>query len=66
MPKMNGWEFLEHYKNLDVEKKSTIIIIILTTSLNPADRKRAACIDEINGFENKPLTPQALERIMEK
>jgi len=35
MPKMNGWEFLEQYKNLDVAQKSKVLIVILTTSEAP-------------------------------
>lgn len=66
MPKMNGWEFLEHYKNLKTEKKSAIIIIMLTTSSNPADKKRAENIPEISGFEHKPLTHEAIKKIIQK
>src|SRR5690349_10546394 len=40
MPKMNGWEFLEEYRKLNDEQKARVIIIMLTTSLNPADRKK--------------------------
>jgi CheY-like chemotaxis protein len=66
MPGMNGWEFLEKYRKLAIEKKSTVIIIMLTTSLNPADRKRADAIPEVNGFESKPLTQEMVEKIIEK
>ena len=40
MPKMNGWEFLEHYRKLSLEQKNEAVIIMLTTSLNPAIRKK--------------------------
>ncbi len=38
MPAMNGWEFLDEYNKLSDEQKASVIIIMLTTSLNPADR----------------------------
>src|SRR6266699_6375386 len=37
MPKMNGWEFLEQYKHLDMKQKARVVIMILTTSANPDD-----------------------------
>src|ERR1700739_785605 len=38
MPKMNGWEFLEAYKNLPPDNKHEQIVVILTTSMNPEDK----------------------------
>ena len=38
MPAMNGWEFLEKYNNLEKGHRGNIVIIMLTTSLNPDDR----------------------------
>jgi CheY-like chemotaxis protein len=66
MPAMNGWEFLEEYRKLNEERKAQIIIIMLTTSLNPIDKKRAEKIPEINGFETKPLTTEMLKKIFDK
>src|ERR1700743_813882 len=37
MPAMDGWEFLERYKSLPSEQKADIVLIMLTTSLNPCD-----------------------------
>ncbi len=64
MPRMNGWEFLENYKHLNVTHKQ-IIIVMLTTSANPADIERAQKIAEVNGFKVKPLTAEMLDEIME-
>ncbi len=66
MPKMNGWEFLEAYKksNIDEGKKKTIVV--LTTSMNPEDKKKAGEISGVAEFNIKPLTPEMLENIMEK
>jgi CheY-like chemotaxis protein len=63
MPKMNGWEFLEEYKRLGISKKQ-IIILMLTTSANPADLERAKKIEEVTGFKVKPLTKEMLAEIM--
>ena len=39
---------------------------MLTTSLNPDDKQRAENIPEVDGFENKPLTKEMIEKMMEK
>ncbi len=66
MPKMNGWEFLNEYRKLRVDQRAQVIIIMLTTSLNPADSEKAHQIPEINGFETKPLTKEKLSNILER
>lgn len=66
MPKMNGWEFLNEYKDLDEARRSTVLILILSTSANPDDVKRAKEIKEVSGFETKPLTKELLNEILEK
>ena len=64
MPAMNGWEFLEQYKNLSKEQKGKIVIVMLTTSLNPEDKERASTIDDITDFKNKPVTIEMLEAVI--
>ncbi len=66
MPKMNGWEFMEIYKELNVDQKATVVVMMLTTSENPVDRERAELYPEINGFNSKPLTEEMLAEILEK
>jgi CheY-like chemotaxis protein len=64
MPAMDGWEFLEEYKKLNVD--SRIIVVMLTTSLFPEDKLKAERMSEISGFENKPLTMEKLTAVIEK
>jgi len=64
MPKMNGWEFLEQYKDLDRQQKAKIVIMILTTSANPDHIQKAKEIEEVTGFETKPLTKEMLTEIL--
>jgi CheY-like chemotaxis protein len=66
MPKMNGWEFLEQYKTLDVHQKQRVLIMILTTSENPDDIKKGKEIEEVIGFETKPLTQEIMMGILNK
>jgi len=66
MPGMNGFEFLEEYKKLEEKLKSKVVIIMLTTSLNPDDRDRALATKQVTEFQNKPLTIETLHEIIEK
>jgi CheY-like chemotaxis protein len=66
MPAMNGWEFLERYSKLLKEQKAEVVIVMLTTSLNPDDRQKANEFAEVTGFENKPLTFDKVVELLEK
>jgi CheY-like chemotaxis protein len=64
MPRMNGWEFLDEYKKMKNDYLAKPVIIMLTTSINPDDQQRAEGIPEIAGFENKPLTEEMIQRLI--
>ncbi|MEL6478783.1 MAG: response regulator [Pseudomonadota bacterium] len=56
MPRMNGFEFLEAATRELGEDFAKIVIVMLTTSLDPKDRARAAEFEVVRDFINKPLT----------
>lgn len=64
MPGMNGFEFLERYSQLNQSLRSRLVLLMLTTSINSADTKRANQIDDVKGYLPKPLTRAMLEKIM--
>jgi CheY-like chemotaxis protein len=67
MPIMDGWEFLQAYKALDTTSpKDEIIIVMITTSTNPEDERRAEKIPEVAGFTHKPLRLAMVEEILKK
>jgi CheY-like chemotaxis protein len=66
MPKMNGWEFLEKYKYLEVTQKAKIIVMMLSTSTNPDDIKKAKEIEEVTGFQTKPMTRETITEILDE
>lgn len=63
MPVMNGFEFLNAFENIEFENKSSVIIVMLTTSLNPLDVGQVQQ-SRITGFINKPLTKETIEGIV--
>jgi CheY-like chemotaxis protein len=66
MPGMNGWEFLEEYNKLDKSLQSKVIVIMLTTSNNEADKRKAKSWDFVSDYITKPLTKQGVEAIFAK
>jgi len=64
MPGMDGWEFLQHYQKLPSNQKANIVMVMLTTSLNPDDERAAKQNIQIAGFENKPLQPEVIKKIL--
>lgn len=64
MPGMNGWEFLDEYKNLTREQRWGTVIVILTTSRNPDDEARARIKHPKTVFMNKPLLRGPLDGIL--
>ena len=66
MPAMDGWEFIDQYQKLSSELNKEIVIVMLTTSLNPDDKIRALAMPEISAFEHKPLTADIVRSVIAK
>lgn len=64
MPGMNGWEFIEHYNELDPKYHNSHIVVMLTTSVNPDDKRMAENYNLISEFRSKPLTIEMLEEVI--
>ena len=64
MPIMNGWEFLDEYKNCrhDISKKT--IIYIISSSVDPRDLERVKHYNQVNNYILKPITPDDLSKII--
>ena len=65
MPGMNGWEFLEAYDKLPKTEQALLVVVMLTTSLNPDDRTKAVRLGYVGDFINKPLTKEKVLEIHE-
>jgi CheY-like chemotaxis protein len=63
MPIMSGFEFLEAYTHLDISCKESVVIIMLTTSLNIRDISRLQELP-IKGLLSKPLTRQKVHDLL--
>ena len=59
MPVMNGWEFLEEFASSGNNSNK---IYILTSSIDPSDRKRAEENPLVSSMLEKPLNKEKIER----
>lgn len=66
MPGMNGFEFLAEYEKLDATYQAKVVLMMLTTSLNPDDLKRANGHGVVIGYQSKPLTRKMLDEIVKQ
>ena len=65
MPIMDGWEFLEEYNKIENIGNGKLVFIILTTSLNPADKRKAEKMLSHGCYQYKPLTLELIGEIMQ-
>ncbi|MBX2903748.1 MAG: response regulator [Chitinophagales bacterium] len=63
MPDMDGWEFMDNFRQLPAEVIAKTRVFILTSSLNPLDIEKSKTYEEIKGFASKPLTTEILNFI---
>ena len=63
MPIMDGWEFLDSFKQAGYDGQS-VVVMMLTTSLNPDDAERAGELHELSGFITKPLNEEHMQKIL--
>lgn len=64
MPGMNGWEFLDAVKSLPVSER--IFVVMITSSIDTADRKKAATYAMMFDYLEKPVSLEGITRIKER
>jgi CheY-like chemotaxis protein len=63
MPEIDGFEFLNRFDLLDEEIKKHCSIVMLSSSIDSEDFRRAMENPYVIHFINKPLTREAIEEI---
>jgi CheY-like chemotaxis protein len=64
MPVMDGFSFLEAFKKLNIPHKEKVKIIIVTSSIDPTDAKRAQAMG-VYKYLRKPITDEDLRTALE-
>lgn len=66
MPVFDGWDFLEDFAKLPPEIQTKIVVVMLTTSMNPDDEERANANPLVRKFLQKPLTVEKVENVQKE
>jgi CheY-like chemotaxis protein len=64
MPAMDGWEFLESFREIISKRKKKVRLVMLTTSINPEDEQKARESEFVTAFRNKPLSRDMVKEIL--
>lgn len=64
MPVLTGWEFLDELEKNHAELLPGFLIYILSSSIDVRDIKRAEANPHVVDFVSKPLTKEAINRIV--
>src|SRR5690606_7781162 len=65
MPKINGFEVVEKFHKMHPTKTPPGVIVMVTSSLNPADLRKARELG-VDGYLSKPLSEEELNDILDK
>ncbi|UII30985.1 response regulator [Fulvivirga ulvae] len=63
MPEMDGWEFLDDYRNTSFALNSNCRLFMLTSSIDPEDKYKSTLYPVVKGFISKPLTVEWIEKL---
>ncbi|MFK7952555.1 MAG: two-component system response regulator [Ekhidna sp.] len=63
MPIMNGWEFLDEYDK--IKNDLNAFIVMLTSSIDPADKQKAESFNYVVEYQSKPLSNSTINKLVE-
>ena len=63
MPIMDGWQFLDNFTKIKLEKK--IIIYIVSSSIDPVDIEKSKEYEAVSNFVVKPISFNKIKELME-
>jgi CheY-like chemotaxis protein len=66
MPAMDGWAFLNEYRQLPAEARATTSVLLFSTSEHPKDIEKAKFYPEVLDFVAKPLSEEVANSLKEK
>ncbi len=66
MPEMDGWQFLDEYKNLQPQLPKPITLYMVSSSVNSSDMQRSRLYDTVTDYLVKPVNRNTYQQLMEK
>lgn len=64
MPVMDGWEFLEEYLLIKPMMPKTVVIYMVSSSVNEKDVLKAKSISALSGYLVKPISSQNIMEVI--
>lgn len=64
MPEMDGFAFVEEFEKLDKKNSSQIMIVMLSSTLDPNDKKRAKNNVYVKTLLSKPLPTEEFSSLL--
>jgi CheY-like chemotaxis protein len=66
MPHMDGWEFLDLYRNLPSSQKADGVVLMTAVNSDPADRTKAGQYPEVRALISKTLTLEKIQSVLDR
>lgn len=63
MPVMDGWQFLDHLHQLNLEER--VFVVVMTSSIANEDRQRALRYPMVVDYMQKPMQREAAQQILQ-
>ena len=65
MPVMSGWEFLDAFHKEKYEKFPHCKVIVLSSTIDPADIEKSRTYPMVIGFRSKPISKEMLAELQD-
>ena len=65
MPVMNGFDFLDAYEQLPIAIRATVMVVMLTSSIDERDRQRAFSYASVKDYMLKPSERSQVATLLE-
>jgi len=66
MPEIDGWQFLDQFKQLKSQLDKSIVIYMVSSSIDELDIKRSQTYEEVSGYLVKPVHKERFEEILSR
>ena len=65
MPVLNGFDFLDAYEQLPIAIRATVMVVMLTSSIDERDRRRALSYASVKDYMLKPSERSQVAKLLE-
>jgi CheY-like chemotaxis protein len=66
MPVMNGFDFLVAYEQLPIASRASVMVVMLTSSIDEHDRERAFSYASVKDYLRKPIERSQVANLLQR